>query len=233
MVGKHRGDGAIKTEERDSQKSKVYAAEHRAWLEVCAANPKLAKLNQDRTIEEAGAIVRQLAERKRVTDKYPKAARLTRVRFTRGVNGGTAHYYEHRISLGVWARRTHYVMLHEAAHLLVPAAVKHGWQFAECHLHLWRQVYGVEAAQVLERQYKAHKVRYRQPRAKRELTPEQRAVLVERLAAARAARPPAAPQPEKPLPYRKRDGELVCAVCDDYYHPCPVHFPHLLRRVSA
>jgi len=204
-----------KARARDTQRKRLYEAEHAAWLEVCQADPKLNALNKDRTIEEAQKIVHGLADRKRIRDRYPISP-LHRVQVDRGINGGVARRWNWSISLGVWARRTHYVILHEVAHLLAPGGVAaHGWEFAEANLFLWRQVYGVEAAKTLEASYRRHRVRYRKPRARRELTPEQRAAAVERLAAARAARTPS--------PWVIEAGAKLCPCRDYYWGQCPDH----------
>lgn len=210
--------------ERDSQRSRVYAAENEAWREVCdTLHEKFPR--RVRTISECQQEVRALAGRKRIVTKYPRAQWLRSAVVKTGRSGGVAYSFTNTISLGVWGRTHHYVLLHEAAHLIAPHAVKHGWEFCAINLWLWRQVRGVEAAKTLEASFKLHRVKYRKPRPKRELTPEQRAVLVERLAAARAAKAPA-----EPKPYRIIGGERVCATCPDgeYYWPCPEHAPELV-----
>jgi len=173
--------------ERDSQRSKVYAAERAAWAELIKLRPEL-----DVTYTKADAIreLRALAERKRITTNYPRALWLAKVEVTISNRGGSCYPgWTPRIRLGSWARTRHFVILHEAAHQLQSReSSAHGWEFCDAHLALWRARYGVDAAKVLEHHYKAAKVRYRKPRAKKVLTPDQKAVLSERLAVARAAK---------------------------------------------
>ena len=78
---------------------------------------------------------------------------------------------------------------HELSHLLQPSgSAAHGWQFCSIELRLVRHFLGKEAYDKLKAEFKAGRVRFTKPRAKRELTPEQRAVLGERMAVARAAK---------------------------------------------
>ena len=200
---------------RDTQKSRVYEAERRAWDRACAADPKLAALNRDRTVAEAQEIIRGLATRKRLLARYPLAKHLARTKVTVGRNGGYASYLG-SISLGVWARRTHYVILHEAVHVYVGANVWHGWEFCAAELWLWRQVYGAEAAEILEASFREHRVRYRKPRDRKSLTAEQRRALTDRLALAREARAAAPPKP-----WVIQEGARVCREHPDFYWPHP------------
>lgn len=202
-------------QKRDTQKSRVYEAERRAWDKACAADPKLAALNRDRTIAEAQEIIRGLATRKRITQRYPEARFLSRAWVEPGRGGGWASP-SGRISLGVWARRTHYVLLHEAVHVFLPRLVWHGWEFCAAELWLWRQVYGIEAANILEASFREHRVRYRKPRERKPLTAEQRSALAERLVLAREARAAAPPKP-----WITQEGIRVCREHPDYYWPHP------------
>ena len=217
--------------QRDRQRQKLYDAERHA---IAQLGDDLFK--GDLTVAEVEAAFADLARRKRVIDHYPRAPRLAEVRIKDGGGSrraafkGVLYYYDDELGYRPTFRfprwsRNQWVVLHEAAHYLVQSGESHGWQYAECLLWLWRQVRGVEAAKTLEASFKLHRVKYRKPRPKRELTPEQRAVLVERLAAARAAKAPA-----QPKPYRIIGGERVCATCPDgeYYWPCPEHAPELV-----
>jgi hypothetical protein len=210
----------------------VYAAERAAWGEVTIRIPELRKWDKPgRTLAEAEKIIRALADRKRVTDKYPVTGpRLARTRVTPGRNGGMAYQWSNQISLGVHGREHGWVIIHEAAHIMVRHGAPHGWQFSEGYLFLWRQVFGVEAAAILERQFKAHRVAYKRPKPKRQLTDEQKAVLVERLKLAREVKAVASPRP-----YRTEDGTKVCAQCPDgeFYYPCPVHSKNPLTAITS
>jgi uncharacterized membrane protein len=70
----------------------------------------------------------------------------------------------------------------------VVKAAGHGWQFAETYLLLVRHVMGVDAHDRLKAQFKEHRVRFREPKKRRELSEEQRQALRERLYEARQKR---------------------------------------------
>ena len=198
------------------------------------------------TLKEIEAAFADLARRKRVTDRYPRAKNLTEVRLKDGAGSrraaskGSLYYYDDDLGYRPTFRfprwsRNRWVVLHEAAHWMVSHGVEaHGWQYAECLLWLYRQVGGLAAAEALEAAYKKHRVKYRKPRAKRQLTPEQRQAAIERLALARAARA-AKPKPHDPDAglYVVVRGDRVCAVCRDFYHPCPVHIPERAHEVEV
>ncbi|MBO92306.1 MAG: hypothetical protein CMM27_10365 [Rhodospirillaceae bacterium] len=84
------------------------------------------------------------------------------------------------------------ICLHELAHAVCQyefgTGVKHHWQFCMVYLKLVGNVMGVEARNILRQSFKDHKVKYTKPRAKRELSEEQKEVLRARIAVARAAK---------------------------------------------
>ena len=84
------------------------------------------------------------------------------------------------------------ICLHELAHAVCEyefgTRVKHHWQFCMVYLKLVGNVMGVEARNILRQSFKDHKVKYTKPRAKRELSEEQKEVLRARIAVARAAK---------------------------------------------
>jgi|JI10StandDraft_1071094.scaffolds.fasta_scaffold751137_1 putative metallohydrolase (TIGR04338 family) len=187
--------------ERDSQRRRVYDAEHRAfgwWY-----SPKSELM----TIEQCQAFIdKMLASEwlRKQTDLGVGFLRRTGVTVIPGRGGanaafddryGTAYGFITRttkgpsISVGVQARQP-FILIHELTHLLHPsqAHAAHGWKFCEIELRLVRHFLGKEAHDKLKAEFKAGKVRFTKPRAKRELTPEQKAVLIERMAKARAAK---------------------------------------------
>jgi putative metallohydrolase (TIGR04338 family) len=172
---------------RDSQRSKLYAAEH--------AIPGGKRYT---TVAECQAFVDSVLDRKLVQRHYPSAmderwyhdGRHYRieVRDGRGHRNATGCAGTRIIQAPKWARSQR-VLLHEMAHVLVGQGVAaHGWEFAGCYAFLVRQVMGKEAEAKLLASFKARKVRWRKPRAGRTLTPDQREAAVERLAVARAAK---------------------------------------------
>lgn len=172
---------------KDSQRSRVYAAEQDAWSQVLREMPEMRRFDQKgRTLAEAQEIIRALADRKLVIKHYPNASRLRRTKVEPGRNAGRAYSWNNTITLGVYGRERTWLLLHEAAHIY--AGIGHDWAFADAYLYLWRQVFGVQAAKILEAQFKAHRVRYRKPRKTQPLTLAKRKELVARLAAAREAK---------------------------------------------
>ena len=84
------------------------------------------------------------------------------------------------------------ICLHELAHAVCTYEfgnrVKHHWQFCMVYLKLVGNVMGVETRNKLRQAFKDNKVKYTKPRAKRELSEEQKEVLRARIAVARAAK---------------------------------------------
>lgn len=64
----------------------------------------------------------------------------------------------------------------------------HGWEFCAVFLELVEHQMGRDAAAALTAEWRDRKVRYRAPRPRRELSPEQKQAAVARLAAARSAK---------------------------------------------
>lgn len=168
--------------ERDTQKSRVYKSDK--------ALIKLAKPLT--TVKDIEKFADRLFTMKRLAHKYPFAIRrgapvVKDGRGQRRATGGS-----HAISIPIWARNEA-VVLHELAHAISDRqygvhVAGHGWQFASTYLDLAKWMMGQDAHSTLKAAFKQNKVRFKPPRAKRELTPEQRAVLVVRLQAARLKR---------------------------------------------
>lgn len=176
---------------RDSQKSKVYDAERRSGLQRQHGVNTL-------TIAQCQAMIDRALASKYLADRYPKAfERLRRegitVVATHG--GGRAgydvteaedgrRYFGPVIRLGVWARQE-IVVWHELAHHIAGLGAGHGWRFTEVQLVLVRRFMGVDAHDALKAAFVVGRVRFRAPRKPRTLTPEQRAVAIANLTAAR------------------------------------------------
>lgn len=173
---------------KDSQKSRVYAAEQE-YLRIHPADRYLGD------IEVCQQFVDRVLARKYVQKHYG-----VRSISVRGVPAKRrwAHAYNSasRIELGTgdcakWSR-TNSVVLHEMAHILAYRRYtehigSHDWAFAVTFLDLVRNVMGADAAKWLKIGYKVHKVRTSPPRTRR-MSIEQKDAAAARLEAARAKR---------------------------------------------
>jgi putative metallohydrolase (TIGR04338 family) len=189
---------------RDSQKQKVYDAERCMQIEPRLMRPyKVLRVDDTgpeprRWIEKKPGLAMTLPECQAYVDKLLGSAYMQRkygyrsgrprkVNVKQGRGGGAA-CSPVTIELGVWARQP-IVILHEIAHCLTwGVGADHGWEFTACLLDLVRHSMGKDAHDKLRASYDDHKVKYRQPRKRGPVSEEQRAVLVERLAAARTAK---------------------------------------------
>ena len=188
--------------DRDTQRSRVYAAERSAWRWLDTPSSELL------TIEQCQALVDKVLASKWLASQDDMKMQVSLVRRLGGVvvfagtgnnatvedRWGTSYGWYHRkmdtpsISLNRQGRQKS-IVLHELAHILQPSgSAGHGWQFCSIYLRLVRHFIGNEAHDRLKAEFKACKVRSTKPRAKRTLTPEQREAATARLAAARAAR---------------------------------------------
>ena len=170
---------------RDSQRSKVYRAESN----LCAQ--EYNGLAGD-TINDTIRFVEKVASNKKLLEKYPSLADGIIVKMNRCRSTSFA-YGTRSITFSRIHFRNKTVILHEMAHIISKRHYGwdisgHGWQFAKTYLDLVRAILGVNAYTNLKESFRSNKVKYNAPRAKRELTEEQRAVLVARMAVARAAR---------------------------------------------
>jgi len=171
---------------RDTQRQRVYTAESA----VEKATPS-ARLEAVRDVER---FVKATLARKRVQDDFPRATRV--YKYVPDVTDGRGRRRacavgSCEIRMPVWSR-TELIVLHELAHIMInrehgdrDTIASHGWQFCAAYLRLVLHVMGRQHHDALKASFKAHRVRFTKPRAKRELTPEQRAALVARMAAAR------------------------------------------------
>lgn len=175
---------------RDTQRSKLYAAERATFNDADWRNQAMDLADCEalvRRIERSASWAKLMAER-----PHPIYGGWGRITVEAGRGGGMAHG-TNLITLGVYGRRP-WVILHELAHLATTrvhgdhAAAAHGWQFASIYLRLVRRWLGKPERDALRAAFRAHGVRYTAPRAKRQLTDEQKAELTARLARAREAR---------------------------------------------
>lgn len=171
---------------KDSQKQKVYNSEFRV-------RPNVENVNSHEQVQE---FVDRVLSNKKVLSLYGKqlTARTVNVAVRRGKRFATGGYSGINIPESKWAWNK-LVILHEIAHVIVCRTVygcgvpvtSHGWQFCEVFLNLVKAVLGTVTHDELKEQYKKNRVKFKAP-VKRELTPEQRAALVERAAHARQVR---------------------------------------------
>jgi putative metallohydrolase (TIGR04338 family) len=171
---------------RDSQRSRVYLADGALY-----DFPQTDVSTQAKYLKRASEIF----ESKWMRDRYPSiTANPPRIEFSPSKRGASAWAYTIRTGTSAVIMRE-YIILHELAHVIesrMPFDRKrqaHGWEFCEIYLSLVSRFMGAEAAARLKAAFKAHKARFTKPRT-RTLTPEQRATMIERLAAARVKREP-------------------------------------------
>ena len=134
---------------------------------------------------------KKLWKSKRFRASFPKAARyLPEIHDGRGrfLPGG----WHEGITIPKHGRFT-WVIVHELAHTVCQRehgtlVAGHGWQFCAIYLRLVLLTMGREAYDALRASFKKHRVRYSEPRKRKPLSAEQKAVLAARLAAARAAK---------------------------------------------
>lgn len=178
--------------ERDSQRSRVYEAERASGIHL----PRHA---ERMSWDEVLAYVKKVESSAFVKRKYRNARWPIQVFMGRSGGKATDYLVVHDpdgyrigrsgqiITLGVWARQPA-VILHEIAHHYAGLGYAHNWRFCAVYLELVKHFMGKDAHDALRAQYKAHRVKFTAPRAKREISPEQREALVARLAAAREAK---------------------------------------------
>lgn len=171
------------TTPRDSQRSKVYKAERAcSWWSA----------SEEMSLKECEKLIDRLLGR-----HYKWKGERRRVRWGgyrladgRGSRSGAAN--DHYIRLPKFARNRGYVA-HEVAHmihfrLMWVKEAAHGWEYCSIYLQVVTAVFGKEASDELKESFKKHKVKFRAPRKGRVLSEEEKQVLRERLAKARAAK---------------------------------------------
>lgn len=173
---------------RDSQRSKVYAAESvirrygRTKMTFAECEKYLAK------VQASAWFVRHYGDHFaiRLNDRGSRAHAATSWGAAKG-----------NINLPSWARNEA-VLLHEIAHNVTKSRYGeqvpgHGWQWAGTYVELVGHFMGADVAKLLTDSFREHKVRWRQPKT-RTMTDEQRAAAAARLAAYRESRQPTGPR---------------------------------------
>lgn len=168
---------------RDSQRQKVYDAEHDAFDK---------NKTEGMSLEEIEALVQKVWSGKRVQAKYRRATTRRIPEVTDGRSRRTACFdpglFEDELKFPRWSR-SKWIVLHELAHALTfnRSQAWHGWEFCECYLYLVRVYMGRPSEERLKAEFKKRKVRFKEPR-KRNMSPEQREAARQRMLAFHAAR---------------------------------------------
>jgi putative metallohydrolase (TIGR04338 family) len=171
---------------RDSQRSKVYAAE-RFWRYSGGGRHVGARNERLETVPEMQAWVDKITASAWWQQRYPHVSKIT-VRDGAGQRRALGYPGRRMISMPKWSR-SRGVILHEVAHVIAPTGTAwHGWEYCAELLALVQHFLGKEEADALRAAFDQERVRYRKPRQRRPLTEEQREVLVARLAVAREAK---------------------------------------------
>lgn len=162
-----------RSEERDSQRSKLYKAEREVW----------AGSKRHETIEEVEAFVAKVRGRKVLKDRF-KLALSNRIKIGDGRRRRNAAGGRYGIYMPRWSR-SEMVILHELAHTITirlcgESVAAHGWQYANVYLQLVSSMLGREMHDRLKAAFKKHGVRSK-PKKKRTVTPQ----MLEHLANAR------------------------------------------------
>ena len=171
------------TRARDTQRKKLYTAER----EVFGFDQPKLELNEIR------ALMKRITESKRVVNAHSPNGSVFRVTLGDGRACRRAVSFGGEIAMPRWSRMT-WIVLHEMAHEVHRYRHEwykqawHGWEYASVYLDLVMWFMGREDHDKLKANFKKHKVRFNERRKGRALSEEQRQVLRDRLAAARAMR---------------------------------------------
>lgn len=151
---------AHRTPKRDSQKSKVYAAERRAfkdeWDIKIEDGDLAATIRYVRQVEATATWRKILSKSGRLP--VPGGLKVKDGRGCRWARGG-----RHHLTLPVWAR-TRPVILHELAHAATADGAKHNWPFCAAYLLLVGQFLGSAARDRLKEEFRAARIRFTPPR---------------------------------------------------------------------
>ena len=184
-----------KKKERDTQRQRVYDSERLAALRMRDAGV-CNKMIED--IADVERRVKDIVSSKFWKENYPKAT-IVMVNDGRGRRAACWKSNRRTIYMPKWSR-SELIILHELAHAAHDGLIDHdwteaahGWRFCDIYLSLVSRFMGRAAHDLLAGCFRLKNVRFHKPRAKRVLTPEQKQVLRDRLAAIRASKVPTAP----------------------------------------
>lgn len=177
----------------DAQKARLYGTEKRFWDDFDKHGLKIGPRDfhpldpvQGRTLEAVECIKRNQSNHALLAawDAQPFYVVQPRPSDT-SLATGRASKRKGRIYIGGAA--PFWVLLHEVAHVVAPARVKHNWPFVIVYLELVRGLYGTKAWRMLRKAFRDANVRYK-PVLRREVTPERLKALQQGAAKARQAR---------------------------------------------
>ena len=176
---------------KDSKRSKVYAAENKALAAMRAAG--LVE-REEMTQAQMQRRLKTIAHAKWTLRRYKQLGTNVPLRFDRqswATGGSLGMRFPPRGPL-----LNKLTLLHELAHVIQHRTpfghltAGHGREWAAVYVALTQRFLGRQCAALLKQHFRAAKIPFGKPRAKRVLTEEQKQVLRDRLAAARAARRP-------------------------------------------
>jgi len=176
--------GNARTGVRDSQRSKVYAAE------------RVVHGDNFETVEEMQTYVDKVLGRAWFVRRWPKvAANGIAVEDGRGRRSAAAKTRWGRliVTMPKWSRYEE-IILHEIAHHCSDAqygtreVAAHGWEFAGTLVELVRYEMDKDEADKMKASFRERKVRWTEPTKRKPLSEAQRAANIERLSKARANR---------------------------------------------
>lgn len=155
---------------RDSQRSRLYAAEDAAFMNLFSGD------DHEATACWLQAFVNHVMGRSVVLELLgqPESSKLpgVAVEFRDGVSGAIA-VNGHTIVFGPREHlRRGWVALHELAHIIHHRLYgghqfpSHGWRFAAIYLRLVRDVLGADRAKELAASFRKHRVRHKEPRSR-------------------------------------------------------------------
>jgi len=164
---------------RDNQRAKLYRADD-------ALKPFACPLP---TVKDVEGYTAKVWASKRVQAAYPKATRDREPTVKDGRGTRIARGGRYSINIPLWARNEA-VVLHELAHTVTrrtygPYVAGHGWEFCSVFLTIVLYMMGREAHDAFKASMKANRVKFRQPKTRKPMSEERKAVLVMRLAAFR------------------------------------------------
>ena len=185
-----RGTSTRKARPRDQQRVKLYRAEDQVF--------KKAGQSEFQTLSQCQTFLNELKRDKVLARWYPKLKRtMDKVELHPGMGRRSAccecRNYGYVIKLPIWAR-SRWVICHELAHALNAemhgrnSISSHGWEFARIFMFLVQRGISKEESKKLQASFKKNRVKFTKPKPKRELSPERKAELQERMKKMQEAR---------------------------------------------
>lgn len=186
--------------QKDTQRGKLYKAERDVFTHhpgrVIRSDPNATlgqykfgtamKPHQVQELQDKIWMSKRVRARFNLDARFGERRKRITYRVTRGRGG--AYSEGGRITYKGDGALLDWIIVHEMAHEVAPAAAWHNWEFCDAYLYLVRTFIGAEAAEVLKASFKRHKVAFTKPRAKRAPKPPTEKQLAARAAFAERAR---------------------------------------------